>query len=165
MTFYEKIKAFLGLGGVILADATGAAITAEKEAELANSLEFSALLEGELKGIAVEQAGIIASQKTELAANAAQVSALAVTVKELAVQVKAQGEVLSAVAQTTKEAQAAAVKAESRVGEIAAVVNKQLGAPLVKATEEDGRNELAGGKVTAQEVKTIDAYLKAIRGI
>ena len=164
MTFYEKIKAFLGLGGVILADATGAAITAEKEAELANSLEFSALLEGELKGIAVEQAGIIASQKTELAANAAQVSALAVTVKELAAQVAAQGEVLNAVAQTTKEAQAAAAKAESRVGEVAAVVNNKLGLPLVKPTEEDGRNELAGGKQTVQEIKTIDAYLKAVKG-
>jgi hypothetical protein len=157
MNFFEKIKSLFGLGGVILADATGAAITAEKEAEFTNSLEFRDLLEGEFGAIAATQASTIAAQKTDLTDTQAQLAALVTKVEALDAK-------LQVVLVDVANAQSNTIKAEARIKELATTLNAQLGTPLVKQVESDANAQMLTGAPTAEEVVTINKYFKKVGG-
>jgi uncharacterized protein YceH (UPF0502 family) len=174
MSIFQKLKAFLGLADVQLTDAQGAAITAEREAELANSLEFHALLEGELKDVVASQAGLIATQAKAIADSQANYEAVAKKVAELAAKIETtadnvntladvaqkQSENLQAKAETAKVAQV-----DTKIGELAKKLNAMLGKPLVESKEADAETGLATGKISdAAKVDTVDKLLAKIKG-
>ena len=161
MSIFQKIKSLLGLGGVLLADASGAAITAEKEAEFENSLELHQLLEGELKAVVQSQASTISAQKAALENSQAQFSALSEKVDSMLMQLQANTESIAAVAAGAK---ATAEKSEARIGEIAAAVNKQAGRPLVEPKEADAPTALVTGDVTQEQKVTLENYFYKVKG-
>jgi hypothetical protein len=165
MSIFQKLKAFLGLANVQLTDAQGAAITEERESELANSLEFHALLEGELKDVVASQAGLIATQAKAIADSQANYEAVVKQVAELAAKIEttaADVDVLATVAQNQAEhlqakAEAAKVeKVDTKIGELAKKLNAMLGKPLVESKEADAEAEFATGKISdAAKLSTI----------
>jgi len=174
MSIFQKLKAFLGLANVQLTDAQGAAITAERESELANSLEFHALLEGELKDVVASQAGFIATQAKAIADSQANYEAIAKQVAELAAKIETtadnvntladvaqkQSENLQAKAETAKVAQV-----DSKIGELAKKLNAMLGEPLVESKEADAETGMVTGKISdAAKVDTVDKLLAKIKG-
>ena len=174
MSIFQKLKAFLGLANVQLTDAQGAAITEERESELANSLEFHALLEGELKDVVASQAGLIATQAKAIADSQANYEAVAKQVAELAAKIETtaanvslltdvaqkQSENLQAKAETAKVAQV-----DSKIGELAKKLNAMLGKPLVESKDADAETGLATGKISdAAKVDTVDKLLAKIKG-
>lgn len=161
MSIFQKIKSLLGLGGVLLADASGAVITAEKEAEFENSLELHQLLEGELKAVVQSQAGTIEAQKTALESSQAQFATLSAKVDDMLMQMQANAEAIEAVAVGAKTA---AQKSEARIGEIAAAVNKHAGRPLVEPKEADAPAALVTGEITQEQTVTLKGYFNKVKG-
>jgi hypothetical protein len=165
MSIFQKLKAFLGLANVQLTDAQGAAITEERESELANSLEFHALLEGELKDVVASQAGLIATQAKAIADNEANYKAITNQVAELAAKIEttaANVDTLADIAQKqvenlqTKAEAKAVVQVDSKIGDIAKKLNAMLGKPLVESKEADAEAEFATGKISdAAKLSTI----------
>lgn len=164
MSIFQKLKAFLGLADVQLTDAQGAAITAERETELANSLEFHALLEGELKDVVASQAGVIASQAKVIADNQARYEGIDKTIAELTAKIEsvainastaiAAVNTLADVAQSQANdlQQKAEVKSvaqiDGKIGDIAKKLNAMLGKPLVETKEADAETGMATGKIS-----------------
>jgi len=181
MSIFQKLKAFLGLADVQLTDAQGAAITAERETELANSLEFHALLEGEFKDVVASQAGVIASQAKVIAENQIRNEGIDKTIAELTAKIEsvatkadaavANIDALAEVAQKQannlqEKAEAAKVdKVDSKIGDLAKKLNAMLGKPLVESKEADAETGLATGKISdAAKVDTVDKLLAKIKG-
>jgi hypothetical protein len=181
MSIFQKLKAFLGLADVQLTDAQGAAITAERETELANSLEFHALLEGEFKDVVASQAGVIASQAKVIAENQIRNEGIDKTIAELTAKIEsvaakaetaaAHIDTLAEVAQKQanslqEKAEAAKVdKVDGKIGDLAKKLNAMLGKPLVESKEADAEAGLATGKISdAAKVDTVDKLLAKIKG-
>lgn len=172
MSIFQKLKAFLGLADVQLTDAQGAAITAERETELANSLEFHALLEGEFKDVVASQAGVIASQAKVIADSQIRNESIDKTIAELTAKIEsvatkadaavANIDALAEVAQKQannlqEKAEAAKVdKVDSKIGDLAKKLNAMLGKPLVETKEADAEAGMATGKISdAAKLSTV----------
>jgi len=181
MSIFQKLKAFLGLADVQLTDAQGAAITAERETELANSLEFHALIDGELKDVVASQAGVIASQGKVIADAQIRYESIDKTIAELTAKIEAVAEkadtaishvdTLAAVAQKQSEnlQEKAEVKSvaqiDGKIGDIAKKLNAMLGKPLVESKEADAETGMATGKISdAAKIDTVDKLLATIKG-
>jgi hypothetical protein len=166
MSFLSKFKALLGLASVQLTDGQGAAISAEKEAEIANSLEFHSLIEGEMQEVIKAQAENTKSMTAQLsdlkekqaafeAAIQSKIDAISAEIEALGTVAVSQHEVIQAAAPVAK------VEAvESKIVKIANAINAMKGLPLVEANEEDESLNSMGAESNAG-VKTI-ADLKNI---
>lgn len=150
MSFFNKILAFFGAAGAQVVSNEGKPLSADEQANLANSLEFNALLQD-------EQQAVIAKQNSEISAQNA-------TIKTLVEQVKAQGEKFAALeASTVNALKAIDEKAAAKSAAVAQEVNKLKGAPIVgNDAEQDANNNLLGDNATANVV-TMEGYLKALK--
>lgn len=158
MSIFNKFKALLGLGGAQITDAQGAALTAEKEAEIANSVELHALLEGELQAVIKTQAANIVSYNAAIESlNAAQ-SNLAAKVESMLADIDALGSIAEAQA-TAVSTKADAANVESKIKSLAQKLNTISGAPLVKNTEEDSDIELTGKQEEVKKTPTMDEFV------
>lgn len=158
MSIFNKFKALLGLGGAQITDAQGAALTAEKEAEIANSVELHALLEGELQAVIKTQAANIVSYNAAIESlNAAQ-SNLAAKVESMLADIDALGSIAEAQA-TAVSTKADAANVESKIKSLAQKLNTISGAPLVKNTEEDSDIELTGKQEEVKKTPTMDEFI------
>lgn len=158
MSIFNKFKALLGLGGAQITDAQGASLTAEKEAEIANSVELHALLEGELQAVIKTQAANIASYNAAIESlNAAQ-SNLAAKVESMLADIDALGSIAEAQA-TAVSTKADAANVESKIKSLAQKLNTISGAPLVKNTEEDSDIELTGKQEEVKKTPTMDEFI------
>ena len=158
MSIFNKFKVLLGLGGAQITDAQGAALTAEKEAEIANSVELHALLEGELQAVIKTQAANIVSYNAAIESlNAAQ-SNLAAKVESMLADIDALGSIAEAQA-TAVSTKADAANVESKIKSLAQKLNTISGAPLVKNTEEDSDIELTGKQEEVKKTPTMDEFI------
>lgn len=161
MSIFNKFKALLGLGGAQITDAQGAALTAEKEAEIANSVELHALLEGELQAVIKTQAANIASYNSAIESlNAAQAD-LSAKVATILADIEALGSIAEAQANavSTKADATNVANVESKIKTLAQRLNTISGAPLVKNTEEDGDIELTGKQDEVKKIPTMDEFI------
>ena len=158
MSIFNKFKALLGLGGAQITDAQGASLTAEKEAEIANSVELHALLEGELQAVIKTQAANIASYNAAIESlNAAQAD-LSAKVATILADIEALGSIAEAQANAVST-KADAANVESKIKSLAQKLNTISGAPLVKNTEEDSDIELTGKQEEVKKTPTMDEFI------
>lgn len=157
MSFFQKIMSFFGAAGAQVVSQAGEPLTADEQANLANSIEFNSLLQDEQQAIIAKQANDISTQNKTIAAQNAAIEANVKAIADLSAK-------FAALEATTVEAIATlGANVAAKVTTVAQDLNKIKGAPIVQTNGEQDPNNNLLNNPPASQVVTMAGYLAKLK--